>query len=148
MFPDQERSIFSYAVRDDTRFADPLALRRNLLRASNGEFDQVARDSRDRPDRPDGMGGIVDQGPEDFGQIMQRENAKEKLYGIICFAFGLTPFDPATGEGITEAETTAVLGRFLGFLEKKGKQSANLPGSSAAMASLPASSSTTPPTLV
>lgn len=144
MFPD--RLIFTYEVRGDKKFADPLAVRRNLMRASLGTFDEIDRDSRDRPAMPDGMGGVIDQGPEDPGAALQREDAREKLHAVVCAAFSLAPFDPATGLGTTEAESTAVLDAFLGWLEGKEKGSENFPGISEPTDTPPDSSSTTTPT--
>ncbi len=100
---DTSRLIFTYDVGGARRFADPLAVRRRLLRASAGSFDDLQAAC--------GAGGET---PE---AILAREEAREKVHAIICSAFAVTPFDPATSEGVTEAEATGLLDRFLDWLD-------------------------------
>ena len=146
MFPESERLIFEYAVAGVKRFADPLAVRRALLRASLGEFDQIDRESRDRPPAPDGAGGWVEQGPEDAGAVLAREDAREKLHRVVCAAFGLPPFDPDSGAGATEAESSALLDRFMDFMAGKGKTPGNSPATSESTGTPPAGGPPTPST--
>lgn len=138
MFTDTERLIFPYEVRGQKRWADPLAISRNLIRASNGEFDQIDAESRDVPD---GVGGFAEQGPqgpEEFGKVLSRASAREKRHAFTCAAFGLPPFDPATGEGVTEVETAAVLDSFLVWLEGNERPGAASPEAAPRTATPPA----------
>lgn len=143
MFSQEDRLIFAYEVAGVKRFADPLAVRRALLRASLGEFDQIDRDSRDRPPVPDGNGGFVEPGPEDAGTVLSREDAREKLHLVVCSAFGLPAFDPATGGGATEQQSAALLDDYMEFMAKKGRTPGNSPATSASSGTPPATDPTT-----
>lgn len=96
--PDTARLVFAHTVRGVKRFADPLAVKRNLLRASQGQFEALERLASSAP------------------TPLEQEDAREKLHAITCAAFDLVPFDAATGEGVTETESVAVLDEFLSWL--------------------------------
>ena len=143
MFTSKDRLISAFEVRGEKRWADPLAVSHGLLRASNGEFDAAERDGRDRPAMSDGMGGFVAQEPEPPSDVLQRQDAREKLHYYTCAAFSLAPFDPATGEGVTRAESAALLDEFLGWLEGNARPVGVGPATSACTATPLDSSSTT-----
>ena len=100
---DTSRLIFDYTHRGAKRFADPTAVHRGLVRAGEGEFDVVCR--------------ACNAGDDTHEDEVKRETAKEQLHAVVCSAFWLPTFDPATGEGTTEAETVALLGEFLDWLD-------------------------------
>jgi hypothetical protein len=98
MTPEQhrDRHVFTYEIAGVKRYADPSAVRRRLIVDSAGEFDALCL-----------AASKGDAGAED---------AKEKLHGILCAAFGLPAFDPATGEGTTEGDSAAMYDRFAAWL--------------------------------
>jgi hypothetical protein len=139
MFTDEQRLIFSYEVRGVKRWADPLAVRRNLLRASAGEIYELCQKAARPADS--------EHGPdEDPGVALDRAEAGGKLHAIACAAFGLPPFDPATGEGITEFETGELLSDFWGWLEGNAKPAGKPQPSPGGTGFPPASPATTSPT--
>jgi hypothetical protein len=107
MFSPEERLVFKYNVGGVARFADPLDIRRKLVRAGRGEIDRILEDAENSPDP------------------MQAADAEEKRLAAVLDAFGLPPFDTATGQGTTEREALAILWEFLEYLEKNAKAPAS-----------------------
>ena len=136
MFSEQERKVFRFVVGGKERFADPLAVRRELLRASAGQFDlwridsvepdaQPAATDGARSHTPDGAGQAAEISPQQQIEEMRRAgswlmalDAQEKVLACVRRAFGLDAFDPTTGGGCTEDECMAVLEAFDGWMEK------------------------------
>jgi hypothetical protein len=106
----RERHVFSYEFRGVKRFADPAAVRSVLIRASAGAFNELCvAASKDGTEAGD---------------------AREKLHAVLCSAFGLPPFDPATGEGTTEGESASLYDRFAAWLDRpKADEPAEAPPS-------------------
>jgi hypothetical protein len=109
MFPEQDRLVFKYQVRGADRFADPLEVRRRMVRGGKGEIDQILAD-------------CYNEAPQ---FLMASLDAQEKRLAIARAAFDLPAFDPATGEGVTEAEVIFVLESFLEWLEKNANTAAS-----------------------
>jgi hypothetical protein len=94
----RDRYVFAYEAAGVERYADPAAVRRDLLRGAGGAFDELCL-------------AASKDGPE-------AEDAREKLHGVLCGAFGLAPFDPSTGEGTTETESAALYEQFAAWLDR------------------------------
>jgi hypothetical protein len=111
--PDDDKQIYRYTLPDGTpRAADPLYVRRRLSRLLGGDGAAVVRDFNGDDD---GMA----------------EEAYRRLSAAVCEAFGLgRPFDPATGEGVTEAAWVGVWNDFQAWLVKKNTNTADSPTAS------------------
>jgi hypothetical protein len=90
MFTKEEREIFEFDTGQGVRKVDPLALRRALVRAAQGDLYELSVRAAAVPE------------PTDKGAILAHEAAQEELLGVIRQGFGLPGIDPDTGEGITE----------------------------------------------
>ncbi len=144
MFSPEERLIFPYEVRGQKRFADPLAVWREFLRASGGRFAALCRQARDDEDATtDASIGDDDEEAIEARHAadLKREAAREKLYAVLCSTFGLVPFDPETGKGVTEAEVVSLLNEFLEWSEGNGRPGAASPEAAPSTATPPVSSS-------
>lgn len=108
MFPD--RRIFGpYWDGRANVYADPIAVRRKLSACLGGDLPGVVRAMR--------SANPVESLP-----------ALERLCAAVCAAFGLgSPFDPATGAGVVEAEWRPVLEQFIAWLAAQKKTTASPP---------------------
>jgi hypothetical protein len=100
MYSPAERAIYVWSDGRQDWHVDPLRAYRRLVRALAGEQDAVIE--RARSDDP-----------------LAATGAKERLADAAREAFGLEPFDPATGQGTLDAEAEALLYDFLGWLQSK-----------------------------
>jgi len=102
MYSEDERRIFGpYANGTGNMvFCDPLAAKRKLNIVAGGDLN----------------GLIAMYNGEDQAA---RGMAIEQLAQAAVVAFSLMPFDPLTGQGVTEGESMSVLRHFLDWLEKK-----------------------------
>lgn len=111
LFADNEKLIFGYDLGTEKRYADPLEIRRKLIRSTGGEFNEVMKDAwRPAPD-------------EESRQAMEdptKLEAQEKIVASARDAFDLPPVDPKTGGGVPESEVNRVLFEFLRWVEKNG----------------------------
>lgn len=112
MFSDEEKAIFGYHDGQRERYADPLVLRRTLIRACDGDLDGLWRAAAEPETRE---GATPDPGAE-----LARQDAQERFNQAVRKAFELLPFDPATGQGCTEAMVLAVWEKWAGFLRGEG----------------------------
>jgi hypothetical protein len=103
-----EKEVYRYELHGQECFADPLACYRRVLEACQGDLGSELEAVRRPPP------GTVEQAPE----LMNRLGAEERLAEASRKGFGLPAFDPATGEGATDAQALRVLYDFLGWLEK------------------------------
>lgn len=133
MFPEKDKQIFPYDYKGRTYFADPLQVRRKFIQASFGEIDQILRDASETfPWEPSidprtgealpPMAPIEDRDPN---KEMQREQAEQRRFEVVCQVFELPPFDPLTGEGTREEEAIAILVQWLEWIAKKKRPAAN-----------------------
>lgn len=114
MFTDQEREIFKMP---DGTWTDPLVLRRALIRAAGGDLDTLLDAAREPkvPVTPDGQ-PAAPLPVENPVAVLGRLDAQERLHRVICEAFRLPPFDPATGQGTTEDDSMRVLNGWYAWL--------------------------------
>lgn len=96
MFTDEERAIFSFNDGERDRKADPLAVRRALVEAADGELYEASVAACE-PDRG------PDDAPEPGASRVARLRAQGRMVGIVRAGFSLAPIDPDTGKGVTEA---------------------------------------------
>lgn len=162
MFDESERLIFEYDAGGGVRRkADPLAVRRALLRESGGQFFHWLEKSREPDDAswpkpepgPETPLLPAEQAARDVGPawalatLLTALDAQEKVLAVVRAAFGLPPFDPETGAGCVEATCLAAMNAYLEWLEKNARSDGNSPPtSSAASPSVSPGTSTTPPT--
>jgi hypothetical protein len=125
MFPDT--AIYAYDIRGHGRFhADPLALRRGLLAATDGRCWQLAREAGDLERA---LGQAADE-PGEAGDARRAEGSTRlaavegRLVEAARAVFGLPAVDPKTGYGVTEMESLKLLRAFLDWLEQKKSESA------------------------
>jgi hypothetical protein len=133
VFTEEERRVFRYKDAEGREvYGDPLAIHYALLEALQGELNDVLEQAR----------------AED---VLARGRAQKRLAGAVVEAFGLEPFDRATGGGATMQDCLDAAGAFLAFLDQKktpppsGNSSASSPPTAAG--SSPAGPSTSAPTL-
>lgn len=91
------------------RWADPVQLRRDLLRASAGRLWEWAASAR----------AIQDAGDTSPEAAVKLADLEGHLVAAAYMAFGLPPVDPNSGTGVTETEMAAVLKSFLEYAEGK-----------------------------
>lgn len=115
LFADNEKLIFSYDLGGEKRYADPLEVRRKLIRATAGEINDIIRDSQPQPQAEDD--GETPSGSTPVESVAALD-AREKLVGAARIAFDLPPLDPKTGEGVPESEVHRVLNECLFWLKK------------------------------
>ncbi len=94
MFTEEDRKVFKYNDGAKDVFADPLDLRRKMVRATNGELDLILEEYAMRPT---GEGGKAT--PTDY---IRKATAEERLAAAARETFSLQPLNPATGEGVTD----------------------------------------------
>ncbi len=98
MFSESERSIFEYENWDKSKvFVDPAEALRKIKERTLGKFSQS-------------LANINSPDPTVSSE------AVDILKDAAIFAFGLKPFDPATGEGWLEYNLIALVSRFNGYL--------------------------------
>jgi hypothetical protein len=129
-FPERQRLVYRYHNGAKEVFADPLVLRRKMIQAGRGELNQILREAvepaaptEEGADSGDAGGG----GGVGVADECVRLQAQERRAQIVYEAFGLVPFDPETGGGVTEIEAIAVLHDFLGWLEGNASRAGNSP---------------------
>lgn len=158
MFADHERLIFSYEVAGRRVLADPLELRRKLLRASAGRFytwwaDSAEPEQHERAEPPPGEG----QAAPDIGRALAEAHAasrflaaldaQERCLAVVREVFSLPAVDASTGEGVPEGVCWKILGDYQEWLEGEEIAGGTTPSTSpAGSPHETAGSSTTPPT--
>lgn len=168
MFSESERLIFRYEVAGRVVFADPLDLRRKILRASAGRFYAWWAES----DEPEGPPAAADLPPPEAApppadgqtaagqrrsvaeahQMMRHMaafDAQERCVAALREVFALPPLDAATGEGVPESECWRLLDEYHAFLEKKERAGGTSPSISPAdshpeTAGVPTTATTSP----
>lgn len=127
MFSEADRKIFSYTVGGETRWADPLQKRRELLRESAGNFWTWWSDSvepEEFPVQPPPPKSPTDPPPPEAFEYankvaawMKALDANETLLACMRKVFDLPPFDVATKTGVPESEVWDVLAALTECLE-------------------------------
>ena len=145
MFDSKDKLIFEFcrgrdASGDVKVYADPLAAWRNLVRALDGDA-QGAIEAIQPQKFLDDKGGEL---PEPPPSTLQRIEAEERLLAGVRKAFGIMPFDSATGLGGTDEHCWAAINSYLEWTsgEKTGTEPESLPTSSVATDSAPSPSIT------
>lgn len=105
MFEEKDRLIFKYKVGGEERFADPITVRRTLIRASAGE---IFAWSDETIAAPPGT-------PYDAQAELAREEARDRVVACCREAFDLPAVSIYNGEGVTEAEVWAIYNSWSAF---------------------------------
>lgn len=107
MFRAEDRMVFAYPDYKTGKpvYADPLDIRRKLIYATKGKFDDF----------------LAQQDPEKTPEKeeWERAAAEEALIKAAIFAFDFKPIDPQTGEGVTQAHMRDVLQLYLQWVDQK-----------------------------
>ena len=101
--PADDRAIFSFHDGHAQRSIDPLAA-----------WNQLWTD-------PDGLAVALPEAAKGSPE------AQALVEGMVSRAFGLTPFDPATRQGLTKLEIHQLLDRYLGWMADLKKKIDRLP---------------------
>lgn len=122
MFTAEERAIYVYHDGERERRADPLAIRRAILRAAGGDIEGLVEAALTEDQSPitEGMA------PGERGRrLLRQAEAQERLAEVVRVAFGLKAFDPETGGGCTEEMVWRVWDHFHEYMEGNGSGGAN-----------------------
>lgn len=122
-----QRIFGPYLINGQPRWADPIEVQHHLSALLEGDPNQA----------------LADYHAADAGVAYR---TRVRVLAAVCQAFGLPPFDPATGQGATWTECRAVLDAFLAFCQDLKKKPAPSPMWPRPTASAP-SRSTTPASL-
>ncbi len=126
MYTDQERAVYGpFFSGAGAVYGDPIRIRRLLTDLLDGDPKKAL----------EGVSGPI---PE------LRIEATERVLRAVVVAFGLVPFDPATGQGLREDEVKGRLDDFLDWWSELKKKRETLPTSVPSTA--PASSAGVPTT--
>ncbi len=158
MFSEKEKLVFCYSVGGETRWADPLAVRRALLRESGGEFwswwsESVEPEEFPTPPPPPPQALKPGDAPppaafayaHSVAAWMKSLDSAERVLGCVRRVFGLPEFDTKTGEGVPESACWEVLQSMTEWLEKNVRKPANGQNTSPPDFPPPADSSSTIP---
>ena len=112
MYSDQEKKVFGPIPngKEEMIYVDPLRVYRHLVHWCDGDLNLVLKNAYYEGEAPP---------PEEEPRVFQ---AAEKLIQATIKAFDITPFNPSTGEGSTDADVFALLDGFLGWLEDSKKK--------------------------
>jgi hypothetical protein len=132
-FTEMETLVFPYLLLPgepaSRTWADPLAIRDRLLRATRGRVEELLRQASGR--QPGGADPAL-SGPPDppspwfyvqANMLLERTGAEEQVASAAYASFeGLSPVDEATGEGAPELHAVGVLYDFLDWLEGRREE--------------------------
>lgn len=151
MFSEQERKIFKYNDGQKDRYADPLAIRRALIRESGGQF-WTWWDDCEEPKAASFSSELTAEQLEHARALhaslyISAAAAQERFLSVVRAVFKMPELNPDTGEGVVEDECWRVIREYDEFLEKNERAAGNSPTTLSA-ATLPGAdgNSTTPPT--
>lgn len=114
--------VFSYTTTAyGERFADPVQIRRDLLRASGGRLWEWVADARHLQEEIVAAGEPTDNAGKEAMAALQVGLAEQeaRLAQSAYQAFGLDPINPNNGHGVGEGEIRRILVQFLEYAEKK-----------------------------
>jgi hypothetical protein len=117
-------AVFEYTYRDETRFADPLRVRRLLLQHTDGRAWTYVRDLAVRKAEKTEIENNQDLSPEQREAHLAINRVESaNLEGILATAaveaFDLPEFDPSDGTGTTELEALTLLQGYMEFAAGK-----------------------------
>lgn len=121
MFDESARKIFRYEAQGQVRCADPLELRRQLLRATGGRFYTLWGESEEPAPPAEGAEEPPLALADRTAKLMAALEAQAQLVEAARSVFGL----PAVGEdggGVPEEDVLAVLDAYAGWLEKNARR--------------------------
>lgn len=104
MFSDDDKRVYKYSTGAEERYADPLMVEQEVSRQLGGDINRIVND--------------INAGPPASAEALAL------LCGAVRQAFGLVPFDPQTGSGLTAREVLALWNDFCAWGEKKNRTSA------------------------
>lgn len=127
MYTPEERRIFRFVLtfpsgQQVPRYADPIAVKRNLHIATGGRLNKLIADANKDVRTADNP-PLDDESPERMAALQ----ARGTLAGAACYAFELPRFDPMTGDGMTEEEAMSLLMEYLTWLDQKKTSGGSLP---------------------
>jgi hypothetical protein len=95
MYPDSDKLLFSSTVHGASRRWDPLAVRRNLIRAAKGKLGALLTAAADRkePEQVEGQPPPLPLPPEPPEELIARLDAQERLANVLREAFDLPGLD-------------------------------------------------------
>jgi hypothetical protein len=119
-FSPEDRRIFRYLLtfpggQQIPRYADPIAVKRNLHLATGGRLNKLIADANKDARSPDDPTVIEEDHPDRLTALQ----ARGQLAHAVCLAFELPRFDSTTGEGMVEEECMALLVEYLNWLGQK-----------------------------
>jgi hypothetical protein len=141
LFTDSEKLIFRYTIgrgADRVRqyvFGDPLAIWNRLVKATDGQADEAIHAIYPVIDMDPLTGKEL---PETAGQASRRAEAEERLLAAVHEAFGMLPFDPATGTGAVSQDCWSAFNSYLRWVAGELSGDGNEPAGSASSAGQPA----------
>ena len=139
---DEERAIYGpYHNGAAKVFGDPDAIYRALVQACGGHYGQILKDigaAYGEDDKP-----LAVLAPD---QQLTFLKGRQALAEAAVPAFGLLPFDPATGKGCGEGYCYDLACHFLNWRDDLKKKAAGSPSSAPATASGPPAASLGTPT--
>lgn len=127
-FPEAERRIFTVSVAGGTLHFDPVRVRRLLLAVTQGELnlhlDEIDTCAKQYAQQ------MASDGKVQPAVIAKRAALEGRMADAAFQAFGLSPVNPETGSGYTEAEVLSLLNAFIDFEQKKSPNTGTTPTSS------------------
>jgi hypothetical protein len=115
-----DTKIFRYNDGSADVYADPVAVYRRFMEATEGDPDPLLKAAQ-RPDPgPDGT-----PPREEPGALLHRLDAERQLVEAARVALPMKPFDPTTGGGATDEQCLAALYAWLSHLEGGGRGAAS-----------------------
>lgn len=120
----QDDFVFTYFNGVETIHGDPEDLHLRLLEAAQGQLGKLLKASRERGpanEEGDTMEALEAKAAERSRVFLGSIPAIRKVEAITRAAFGMVPFDPATGKGATVTQCNAVLTAFFRFLDGEKK---------------------------
>ncbi len=123
-YSENERKIFPYRLSECGAevFGDPLALSRELSILLDGDPNGVIRAARGTQERDANGKIIAGQPSEKPEEVVVRLQAERRLLAAVREAFGMDPFDRATGQGATDEDCRRALNCYLEWQEKNGSR--------------------------
>jgi hypothetical protein len=115
IFTEAEKAIFEFTHPDgSTLYADPLSLRRGLIEASLGQFEDWLSKVKSGED----LVAIPDETARGM-ELANQMKIQGQMLKAARQAFGAQPIDIKTGNGFTDAWVLSTLQLFLDWIQEK-----------------------------